>query len=183
MIRLEHVAPSALTPAPYNPRTVSSEALGRLRRGIAEYGIVDPIIARREDGLVIGGHQRLRAAIDLGLSVVPVVYLDGVTDDRAAALNVLLNNPSAQGAWDMARLSDIVSSLDAHGFDATLTGFDDGELEKLLTWTGAADDGPAGPQLVGAVYQVVVTCATEHEQGTLVAELEARGLACRLLML
>jgi ParB-like chromosome segregation protein Spo0J len=62
----------------------------RLERGIKEFGLVDPIIARRSDGMVIGGHQRLASAVALGLQTVPVVYLDDISDDRAAALNLLL---------------------------------------------------------------------------------------------
>jgi hypothetical protein len=140
-IAIEYVAPSVLVPAPYNPRTMGAEERQRLERGIQEFGLVDPIIARRSDGLVIGGHQRLASAINLGLASVPVGYLDGVSDDRAAALNVLLNNPAAQGAWDMPKLADILSSLDAEGFDATLTGFDDEELRRILAPTGGVKPG------------------------------------------
>lgn len=134
-ISIEHVAPDALRPAPYNPRTMTDEARARLRRGIETFGLVDPIVARRSDGLVIGGHQRLHAAKEIGVATVPVVYLDDVDDQQAAALNVLLNNPSAQGEWDMARLSELLSELDATGFDATLTGFDTDALEGILAWT------------------------------------------------
>ena len=49
--------------------TPSSEAL---TRSIQEFGLVDPIIARREDSTVIGGHQRLLAARRLGYKTVPV---------------------------------------------------------------------------------------------------------------
>lgn len=131
-LTIEHVTPSRLTPAPYNPRRLSDGAKAKLRRSIEEFGLVDPILARREDGLVLGGHQRLEVATELGLSAVPVVYLDGLDDQRAAALNVVLNNPSAQGAWDYDKLTELLSELDAEGFDATLTGFDDDELTQML---------------------------------------------------
>lgn len=140
-LAIEHVPVEALQPAPYNPRKMADSERARLERGIREFGLVDPIIARRGDGLVIGGHQRLTAAKAVGLETVPVVYLDGLTDDRAAALNVLLNNPSAQGVWDMAKLSGLLSELDANGFDATLTGFDDADLERLLAWTPDPEKG------------------------------------------
>lgn len=140
-LAIEHVAPTLLRPAPYNPRAMDEESRKRLERGIKEFGLVDPIIARRSDGMVIGGHQRLISAKTLGLESVPVVYLDGIDDDRAAALNVLLNNPGAQGEWDMPKLTDLLSELDAHGFDATLTGFDLKELENLLAPPGGLVDG------------------------------------------
>lgn len=151
-LRIEHVAPGTLVPAPYNPRTMTDDARARLRRGIERFGLVDPIVARRSDRLVIGGHQRLHVAKELGLERVPVVFLDDLADDEAAALNVLLNNPAAQGAWDMARLSDVLSELDANGFDATLTGFDDAALADILTWTPEPE--PLSPETAfGALTQ------------------------------
>lgn len=138
-IKIEQVSPDVLSPASYNPRKLSEPARAALRRGVEAFGLVDPIIARRSDNLVIGGHQRLTVAKEMGLATVPVVYLDDIDDQRAAALNVLLNNPSAQGEWDFGLLSGLLSDLDAHGFDATLTGFDDEELESLLSW--APDPG------------------------------------------
>lgn len=184
-IQIEHVAPDSLVPAPYNPRSMTDEARARLERGIAEFGLVDPIIARREDSLVIGGHQRLTAARKLGLATVPVVYLDGVTDDRAAALNVLLNNPGAQGEWDMVRLSEMLSELDANGFDATVTGFDEGELERLLTWApgdgAGTETDPVSVSTDGDQWICAVSCKDERELAALYEELSARGLQCRLI--
>lgn len=138
-LAIEHVAPDVLRPAPYNPRKMGADERKRLERGIREFGLVDPIIARRSDGMVIGGHQRLASAISLKLASVPVVYLDDITDDRAAALNVLLNNPGAAGEWDMPKLTDLLSELDAHGFDATLTGFDGSALEQMLGHAPSVD--------------------------------------------
>ena len=51
-----------LRPDPANPRRISDEELESLTRSIREFGLIDPIIARREDKVVIGGHQRLIAA-------------------------------------------------------------------------------------------------------------------------
>ena len=131
---IEHVDPASLTPAPYNPRTMTEDARARLKRGIMEFGLVDPLIVRRADRLIVGGHQRHAVALDLGLATVPVVFLDDLDDNRAATLNVLLNNPAAQGVWDFPKLSEILSSLDSMGLDATLTGFDLAQLEQILVW-------------------------------------------------
>ena len=65
-----------LRPDPANPRRISDEELESLTRSIREFGLIDPIIARREDKVVIGGHQRLIAARKLGLKQVPVVLVD-----------------------------------------------------------------------------------------------------------
>ena len=62
-----------LRPAAYNPRVMSSGELERLKRSIREWGLVEPIVVRRQDGTIIGGHQRLEAAKALGMREVPVV--------------------------------------------------------------------------------------------------------------
>ena len=142
---IDYVSPADLAVADYNPRVITEEALSRLRRGIREYGMVAPIIVRAEDSLVIGGHQRLEAAKQEGLETVPVVKIEGLDEREVGALNILLNNPSAQGTWDFSKLADIVSDLDGNGFDATLTGFDESELEQLLAWT------PDEPEAEGEV--------------------------------
>jgi ParB/RepB/Spo0J family partition protein len=89
-IKIEHRPITALRPDPGNPRGISESELEALTRSINEFGLVDPIIARREDSTVIGGHQRLVAARRLGLKTVPVVYVD-LTPEKAHLLNVALN--------------------------------------------------------------------------------------------
>ncbi|HXH21602.1 MAG TPA: ParB N-terminal domain-containing protein, partial [Dehalococcoidia bacterium] len=63
-----------LRPDPANPRRISDAELEALTRSLREWGFVQPVLARREDNTVIGGHQRLTAARRLGLKTVPVVF-------------------------------------------------------------------------------------------------------------
>ena len=77
-----HVPIDDLRPDPANPRRISDSELDSLTRSIRQFGFVDPVIARREDKVVIGGHQRLLAARRLGLASVPVILLD-LSGDQA----------------------------------------------------------------------------------------------------
>ena len=61
-IQIEQLPIDDLRPDPANPRRISDQELETLTRSIREFGLIDPIIARREDKMVIGGHQRLLAA-------------------------------------------------------------------------------------------------------------------------
>jgi DNA modification methylase len=117
-----------LKPAKYNPRKISPAQLEQLERSIRQFGFVDPIIANR-NGTVIGGHQRLKAAKRVGLEVVPVVYVD-LDEVREKALNVALNKIA--GEWDEPQLARILTELDQEGFDVTLTGHDQQEINKLM---------------------------------------------------
>src|SRR5512136_1347860 len=92
-IEIKQVAISDLRPDPANPRRISDEELEALTRSIREFGLVDPIIARREDKTVIGGHQRLLAARRLGYKTVPVVLVD-LTVEQAHLLNIALKRIS-----------------------------------------------------------------------------------------
>ena len=134
-MKVELVDPSKLTPAPYNPRRASDDALARLAKLLDVHGFVDPIIARREDGLIIGGHQRLKAN-SLRKEPdkrVPVVFLDGLSDAKAKALNIALNNPAAQGEYDFPKLADLLQDIDTGEFDVPeFTAFSADEIGRLL---------------------------------------------------
>jgi DNA modification methylase len=119
-----------LRPDPANPRRISDKELESLTRSIREFGLIDPIIARREDKTVIGGHQRLLAARKLGYKTVPVVLAD-LTVEQAHLLNIALNKIS--GSFDQELLARLLSELNAvPGIDLSLSGFEDDELKKLL---------------------------------------------------
>jgi DNA modification methylase len=119
-----------LRPDPANPRRISDQELESLTRSIRQFGLVDPIIARREDKTVIGGHQRLVAARRLGLKQVPVVFLD-LSPEQARLLNLSLNRIG--GAWDQDLLARLLKELkDIPDVDLSLTGFSEEELKKYL---------------------------------------------------
>jgi DNA modification methylase len=119
-----------LRPDPANPRRISDQELETLTRSIREFGLVDPIIARREDKAVIGGHQRLLAARRLGYKTVPVVFLD-LSLEQARLLNIALNKIS--GSFDQELLARLLSELnEVPDLDLTLSGFGEDELKKLL---------------------------------------------------
>ena len=75
-LAVEEVPIDQLRPDPANPRRISEDELDSLERSIRQFGFVQPVLARKEDGTVIGGHQRLVAARRLGLKTVPVTFLD-----------------------------------------------------------------------------------------------------------
>ncbi len=129
-LTIEHVSIGELRPDPFNPRRISDGELEALTRSIREFGLVDPIIARRGDGTVIGGHQRLVAARRLGLETVPVVYVD-LSQEQAKLLSLALNRVS--GYWDQELLARLLAELqEVPDIDIALSGFADDEIAKLL---------------------------------------------------
>ena len=129
-LEIVHLSIRDLRPDPANPRRISYEELESLTRSIRQFGLVDPIIARRDDKVVIGGHQRLLAARRLGLKEVPVVLVD-LDQGQARVLNLALNRIS--GSWDQELLSRLLAELKGvPDVDLSLTGFSEDELQKHL---------------------------------------------------
>ena len=129
-LQMEQVPIESLHPDPANPRRISDVELEALTKSIHEFGLIDPVIARREDSTVIGGHQRLLAARRLGLKEVPVIFLD-VGAEQAHLLNLALNKIS--GSFDDELLARLLADLaQTPDLDLSLSGFESDEISKLL---------------------------------------------------
>ena len=127
---IQQVPTDDLRPDPANPRRISDDELEALTRSIQEFGVVQPVLVRKVDNTVIGGHQRLVAARRLGLKTVPVVYVD-LSQEQARLLNLSLNKIS--GSWDQELLARLLADLDqSPDVDLTLSGFGEDEIKKLL---------------------------------------------------
>jgi ParB-like chromosome segregation protein Spo0J len=137
-LQLEYVEAEALRPAPWNPRKIDKANLRRLGRLLDAHGFVVPVVARREDNLVVGGHQRLEAnrLRSRPASRVPVIYLEGMDDASCKSLNVALNNLDAQGQFDFEALGQLVRELsECYREDcerlSELTGLREADIELL----------------------------------------------------
>lgn len=122
--------------AAYNPRAMSRAEMAKLKASLIEFGLVTTVVARKSDGLVIGGHQRLEALRELAREnkwtdvAVFVVYVD-VDDNHARLLNIALNKIS--GDWDYAKLADVFGALNEVPPELlALTGFGDREMADVL---------------------------------------------------
>lgn len=130
VLEIENIEIAVLRPDPANPRRIAENELEALTRSIQEFGLVDPILARLDDGTVIGGHQRLVAARKLGLETVPVIFLD-LPPEQARVLALALNKIS--GDWDQELLARLLAELEeVPEVDLTISGFDEGEISRLV---------------------------------------------------
>jgi DNA modification methylase len=129
-LTVDEVPIDQLRPDPANPRRISEDELDALERSLRQFGFVQPVLARREDRTVIGGHQRLGAARRLGLTTVPVTWLD-VSAQQARLLGLALNKIS--GSWDEQLLARLLADLQATPeLDLSLSGFGEDEIGDLL---------------------------------------------------
>ena len=147
-LRIRHVDPRTLTPAPYNPNLMTETARAKLRRSLEEYGFVEPVVVNTRTGWIVGGHHRVEVAIEMGLSEVPIVERD-LDPDRERALNVALNNPEVQGQLDPGLLLAALAGIEDTPL-LELTGFDFDQYQALqITQAQATKAGREG--YVGAL--------------------------------
>ncbi len=131
-MRIETLKLSELIPASYNPRKdlkPGDPEYEKLKRSIEQFGYVEPIIWNRTTDHMVGGHQRAKILLDLGMGEAECVVVE-MDEAREKALNVALNKVT--GEWDKDKLASLLSDLSAVDFDVSLTGFDAAEIDALF---------------------------------------------------
>jgi DNA modification methylase len=159
-MQIKEVAVDKLIPYAKNSRTHSPEQVGQIAASIKEFGFRNPILV---DGVgIIAGHGRLMAAQKLGLDKVPTIDCSDMTESQKKAYIIADNKLALNAGWDNAMLTIELKDLEDEGFDLTLTGFDDKELDALLnviegtdglTDEDAVPDTPIEPKTkLGDIY-------------------------------
>lgn len=110
---------NTLRNADYNPRVISGQARARLRKGIEELGVVQPIVWNETTGNIVGGHQRLSILDDLEGCDDYNIQVSRITVSPSVEkrLNVILNNDSAMGHWDESKLVALIQSQQEEAAD------------------------------------------------------------------
>lgn len=138
-IQIEQWPLDRLLPYAANARTHPDEQVAQIAGSIVEFGFNVPCLVD-ERGVLVAGHGRLLAAQRLGLSQVPVIRLDHLSDAQARAYRIADNQIALNSGWDDALLSAEVARLKEDGVDLELLGFPEDELDRLL----AGLDGEKG---------------------------------------
>jgi DNA modification methylase len=121
-----------------NPRK-NDAVVDRMVCCIKEFGFRIPIVAK-SDGSVVDGHLRLKAAKKLGMTEVPVVIADDLTDTQIKAFRLIANQSANWAEWDDELLKLELEDLKNLNFDLDLTGFDLSEVERLLRNNDVQED-------------------------------------------
>ena len=120
---------SEISPAKYNPRKISDEAMGRLTKSLAEFGNIQPITWNARTGNVVGGHQRLKVYQAMGKTEVEVWAVD-LDEQKEKAANIALNKLA--GEFDLPALKDILQDIDTGEIDLEITGFGMDEIALMM---------------------------------------------------
>ena len=93
------VSVNKLVPYQNNARTHSPEQINKLRSSLREFGFINPIIIDRDYG-IIAGHGRLLAAKEEGMTEVPCVFADHLTEAQKKAYIIADNRMALDAGWD-----------------------------------------------------------------------------------
>ncbi|MBO7453845.1 MAG: DNA modification methylase [Alphaproteobacteria bacterium] len=113
-----------------NPRK-NDAVVDKMVGCIKEFGFRIPIVAK-SDGTVVDGHLRLKAARKLGLTEVPVVIADDLSEAQIKAFRLIANQSANWAEWDEELLKLELEELKEMNFDLGLTGFDLDEISEIL---------------------------------------------------
>src|SRR6516225_4724527 len=95
---VEMCAVTAIKPYPYNPRH-NDQAVAAVAASIREFGFRQPLVVD-EQGQIIVGHTRYKAALQLGLTHVPVHVAKGLTPAQVKAYRIADNQTGSVAQWN-----------------------------------------------------------------------------------
>ena len=134
-----------LIPLARNPRTHSEAQIAQIGASIAEFGFNNPIPVDTQAG-IIAGHGRLLAARKLGLTEVPVIVLDHLSETQKRAYIIADNQLALNAGWDEDLLRVELAALQAEDFNIDLIGFDDRDLAQLMADQDVDDQANLVPE-------------------------------------
>ena len=120
-----------LVPYANNARTHNKEQILKLRSSLREFGFVSPMVIDK-DYNVLCGHGRLEAAQAEGMTEVPCVFVEHMTEAQKKAFILADNRMALDAGWDEELLAVEMEELQNLGFDLGLTGFDEKEIADLF---------------------------------------------------
>ena len=160
-VELREVEIAALKPYERNAKQHSKEQVEKIGRSIRELGFLSPCLIDQELN-VIAGHGRIMAAKEIGMTAVPCVFVEGLTEEQRKAYILADNRLTELGEWDMERVQQELADLADADFDISLTGFDpdlrfDDSMGAIQDdgWTETEQDTAEEPRSrVGDIYQL-----------------------------
>jgi len=166
----------ALAPHPDNPRNGD---LDTISESILTNGLYRPVYAQRSTGMILAGNHTYAAALGLGATKLPVVWLDV---DNMLARRILLgdNRIADLGSYDQAQLLDVLHLVQAD--DGLLgTGYLDEDVVRIEALLAEIEreslDGLE--ELAPPRFGIIVECGSEREQRDLLAQFAADGISAR----
>lgn len=122
-LNIVYIPVEELKPYDNNPR-VNDESVPFVAASIERFGWQQPVVIDK-DNVIIAGHTRYKAALELGLKTIPCKYADELTPEEVDAYRLADNKTAELATWDAEKLTEELAKL--ADFDMTAFGFEEME--------------------------------------------------------
>jgi ParB-like chromosome segregation protein Spo0J len=141
-LSIKYLPASRLKPDPKNPRLHSEKQVQQIARSIEAFGFNVPLLVDAEMQ-VVAGHGRLQACQLLGITEVPTISLEHLTEAQARAFMIADNRLTENATWDDRLLAQQFKDLSEVELDFSLeaTGFEMGEIDVMVENLAPATEG------------------------------------------
>src|SRR5262245_13120134 len=160
MHKIKLVATDALKPHPRNVRTHSKKQIRQIANSISAFGFTVPVLID-ENSVLIAGHGRREAAKLLGLSKIPTIQIEGLSEAKKRALLLADNKIADNAGWDRKRLAielpELTDLLIDEDLDISITGFEPVEIDQLTSDFEEDSSDPADTVKSSWLSDVVVS--------------------------
>jgi hypothetical protein len=155
-LKVEYVAIGSVEPNSYNPNRQSDRDFELLKRSMTEDGFTQPVIVQRATNQIVDGEHRWRAARDLGMTTIPVVFVD-MTPEQMRVSTLRHNRARGSENFELsAALLRDLRELGALDWAQDSLMLDDKEIGRLL------DDTPVPEVLAGEDFSEAWEPAVER---------------------
>jgi hypothetical protein len=127
----------------------NDKAVDRMIASIHKFGLKVPLLIRGS-GEIVDGHLKLKAALKMGMTELPVILCDEWSEAQVKAFRLIVNRSATWADWDEDLVAMEMQELQSLDFDLALTGFDPVEIETFLTDESkeqSADEVPEVPAI------------------------------------
>jgi ParB-like chromosome segregation protein Spo0J len=137
-MKIEEIDIEDIKPYENNPRK-NEKAIDIVARSIKEFGFKVPVILNKKN-VIVAGHTRILAAKILGMKKVPVIYANDLNEKQIKAFRIMENKSQDYSEWDTELLVKEFKILKEGGFDITLTGFSEEDVDSELKLNEVEND-------------------------------------------
>ena len=153
-LKIEYLSPEVLTPYDKNTRKHTPNDIDGIKKSILADGFNDPIGIWGENNLIVEGHGRQIAALELHLEKVPCIRLDHMTETQRKEYAIRHNRSAEMSAWDFATLEEELAALEIEGVDMGDLNF---QFETEATET------PGDNLTLKENFQLIIDCENEED--------------------
>ena len=175
-LKFEYIPIDDLTPYRNNAREHDVYDIDKIANSIKEFGFDDPIGVWGPDNIIVEGHGRQIAALELHLDKVPVIRLDHMTDDQRRDYAIRHNRTAELSSWDFTALEEEIAQLEIEGHDFSGLDF------TFPNDTGGEPEFNAESSFkYKEQYAVTVLVKDEAEQREVYERLTGEGYECKVV--